>query len=334
MARLHRTRRYAWHGALIGSLLTLSVAASAQDTPPPARRPALTPEQEAERDASYKLPNPPGSGPFAAIQEMDPSLPNFTVYRPANLAATGRLKLGVMIWGNGGCRDDGATEPHHLLEVASHGYVVIAPGRILTGPNAVGQRVERKPDASGKLPPPATTSEDLRHALDWILRENTRSASRYHARIDPRQIAVAGHSCGGLQALQMASDKRVRTVLIHNSGVFKSGAQEIATLTVDKALLKGLHTPVVYFLGGPTDIAYPNGTDDFARIDHVPVVMVNMPVGHSGTFFKPNGGAVAQASVDWLQWHLRGDRTAARSFVGPACRLCVVPGWSVERKKI
>ncbi|MCP6237348.1 hypothetical protein NL436_28090, partial [Klebsiella pneumoniae] len=77
-------------------------------------------------------------------------------------------------------------------------------------------------------------------------------------------------------------------------------------------------TPVVYFLGGPEDIAYPNGTDDFARVDHVPIAMVNMPVGHGGTFCKPYGGSVAAFAVDWLQWQLRGDKSAARSFAGPA----------------
>ena len=39
---------------------------------------------------------------------------------------------------------------------------------------------------------------------------------------------------------------------------------------------------VIYILGGPSDIAYPNGMDDFARIGHVPVAVANLPVGHGG----------------------------------------------------
>jgi len=56
-------------------------------------------------------------------------------------------------------------------------------------------------------------------------------------------------------------------------------------------VLQTLHTPVIYIQGGPTDIAYANGMDDFKRIGHVPVAIANLPVGHGGTFLEPNGGA-------------------------------------------
>jgi hypothetical protein len=42
----------------------------------------------------------------------------------------------VVAWGIGGCSDDGANRRFHLLEIASHGYLVIASGRILSGPAA------------------------------------------------------------------------------------------------------------------------------------------------------------------------------------------------------
>jgi len=63
-------------------------------------------------------------------------------------------------------------------------------------------------------------------------------------------------------------------------------------------------------------------------------VLVNLPVGHGGTFFQTNGGAVAAASIDWLDWQLRGDQTAGRSFTGANCRLCTGQGWTIERKRI
>ena len=44
---------------------------------------------------------------------------------------SGRTKLGVVAWGNGGCSDDAASSRFHLLEIASHGYLVLASGRIL-----------------------------------------------------------------------------------------------------------------------------------------------------------------------------------------------------------
>src|SRR5690606_19338169 len=109
------------------------------------------------------------------------------------------------------CSGDGAGARQHLLQLASYGYVVIAPGTIRSGPGAPPRDpgARRGPDASGKLPPIETTFQDVRAGIDWALAENKRAGSRYHGRIDPAMVAVAGHSCGGLQALQLAGDPRV-----------------------------------------------------------------------------------------------------------------------------
>jgi dienelactone hydrolase len=179
-----------------------------------------------------------------------------------------------------------------------------------------------------------TTAEQVRAGITWALAENGRKGSPYYRRIDPKLVAVAGHSCGGLQALQLAGDPRVHAVIVHNSGVFADGTNPIAGMTVDKSLLKTLHTPVLYVLGGPGDVAYPNGTDDFRQISHVPAVLLNLPVGHGGTFLQPNGGRIAQVAVNWLNWQLRGDRTAAKMFTGKDCGLCTDKTWTVERKGI
>jgi hypothetical protein len=81
-------------------------------------------------------PDTPGTGRYPSMKEEDPSLADHTVYRPADLAAMGKQKLGVVAWGNGGCSDDAASTRFHLLELASHGYLVIASGKILSGPGA------------------------------------------------------------------------------------------------------------------------------------------------------------------------------------------------------
>jgi hypothetical protein len=72
--------------------------------------------------------------------------------------------------------------------------------------------------------------------------------------------------------------------------------------------------------------------DDVARIGHVPVAVANLPVGHGGTFQEPNGGAAASVAVSWLDWQLRGDRTAERRFVGDDCGLCRDSAWTFEFK--
>lgn len=287
------------------------------------------------RAADAKRPDSTGTGPYPAIKEADPALPDHVVYRPADLSKLGG-KLGVVVWGNGGCAADGASARHHLAQIASYGYLVVAPGRIYSGPGALPRPADaaaRGPDpATGRLPQPATSAQDVLKGLDWALAENGRNGSRYQGRIDPAQVAVAGHSCGGLQAIEAGADKRIKTVIVHNSGVFNDGKQAITGMNVDKSMLKALHTPTLYVLGGKGDVAWPNGTDDVARIDHIPVVLVDGDVGHGGTFREDNGGDVGRFSVAWLNWQLRDDQKAAAMFKGDDCGLCADPKWKIERK--
>jgi hypothetical protein len=312
--------------ALVAACLGV-VAAAQQPAPPQPDRAAL--ERQAEIN---KRPDTPGTGRFPAMKEEVASLPRHVVYRPNDLAALGSTKLGVVAWGNGGCSEDGASSRFHLLEIASHGYLVIASGRILSGPGAP-PREPRPAAPQGQLPAPRTRVSDLTDAVDWALAENTRAGSPYFGRIDPAQIAYSGWSCGGVQALQVAKDPRVKTLVIHNSGVLNNGPTNMTGVSVGKEVLLTLHTPVIYIEGGPSDIAYENGMDDFKRISHVPAAMANLPVGHGGTFNEPNGGAAASVAVSWLNWQLRGDAQSAKRFVGEDCGLCKDAQWSLERKQ-
>jgi len=321
------------HDALTRPLAAIAlIACAAVVTAQQPAQPQPNPAAAARQAEINKRPDSPGTGRFAAMKEEVASLPQHVVYRPKDLAALGRVKLGVVAWGNGGCSDDGASSRFHLLEIASHGYLVIASGRILSGPGAP-PREPRPAPAAGQLPPPRTQASDLTAAVDWALAENTRAGSPYFGRIDPALIAYSGWSCGGLQALQVAKDPRVKTMVIHNSGVLNSGPGTIPGMDVTKDVLQTLHTPVIYILGGPTDIAYPNGMDDFKRIAQVPVAVANLPVGHGGTFNEPNGGAAASVAVSWLDWQLRGDTASAKRFVGEDCGLCQDARWSYERKQ-
>src|SRR6185295_5518196 len=81
-------------------------------------------------------PDTPGTGRYPALKEETPSLPEHVVYRPADLGKLGARQLGLYIFGNGACSNDGASSRNHLLEIASHGYLAIAPGRIRSGPGA------------------------------------------------------------------------------------------------------------------------------------------------------------------------------------------------------
>jgi len=310
-----------------------ATAVAAAQQPPAAAPPDRAAQERAAAEINAR-PDTPGTGRFPAMKEEVASLPKHVVYRPKDLGALGRQKLGVVAWGNGGCSEDGASSRFHLLELASHGYLVIASGRILSGPGAPPREPRpAAPPAAGAIPPPRTQVSDLTEAIDWALAENKRSGGPYFGRIDPALVAYSGWSCGGLQALAVAKDPRVKTMVLHNTGVFNEGRGSITGLDVKKDVLQTLHTPTIYILGGPTDIAYANGMDDFNRIAHVPVAVANLPVGHGGTFNQPNGGAAASVAVSWLDWQLRGDTKSAKRFVGDDCGLCQDAQWSLQRKQ-
>lgn len=287
-------------------------------------------------DEINRKPDNVGTGTWPALKEEVGSLPAHVIYRPRDLSALGTQKLGLVAWGNGGCSPDGASSRFHLLELASHGYLVIASGKILSGPGAP----PRETTTTGAQPAqqaPRTVSADLTAALDWALAENERSGSPYYGKIDPDQIAVSGFSCGGLQALEVAADPRIDTLVLQNTGILnEQPATPLAGMAdLKKDDLRAIHTPTIYILGGDTDIAYINGMDDFKRIEHVPVAVANLlGAGHGGTYSQENGGVAAQVAVRWLNWQLRDDAEAAKYFVGANCVLCTDSAWSFESKRL
>lgn len=303
---------------------------------------ALTAQAQAQAQATpADPPDTPGSGAWPALKEEVASLPDHVVYRPASLAAVKSGQLGLYVFGNGACSDDGASSRMHLLEIASHGYVAVALGRIRSGPGATVPAQPQPPrqlDAQGRpvFPPPPTSYTGLLAAIDWALAQNADARSPYFGKFDAKAIAVSGFSCGGIQALRVAPDPRVKTAVVMNSGLFIPGTGvKHVEMDQPKSLLDKLHTPTLYVLGGPSDIAYTNGMDDFARIAHVPVAVANLiDAGHGGTYMQPNGGKAAAAVVAWLEWQLRGDMKAARAFVGPQCGLCTDAAWELRKKKI
>ncbi len=311
---------------------------------PPFDRAAM----EADVAAFDKKADQSGTGPYPAIKEVDPTLPDHVIYRPADLSRLGKTKLGVVAWGNGGCAADGAGGRFHLSEIASHGYLAIASGKILSGPGAPPRPAmppmpPPPPNAGAPgapagmppgIPPAQTKAASLTEAIDWALAENARKGSPYYGRIDPKQIAVSGWSCGGVQAIEVGSDPRVKTVIIHNSGLFEKGKTMMSAMDIGKESLQKLHTPVIYIIGGPTDIAYPQAVDDFARINHVPIFVASTNKGHGGTFVEDNGGIAASVAVSWLDWQLRGDKLASQRFVGKDCGLCKDPKWNVDSKNV
>ena len=98
--------------------------------------------------------------------------------------------------------------------------------------------------------------------------------------------------------------------------------------------LKKFHGPVLYIMGGPSDIAYNNAMDDFSRVDHVPIVMTNLDVGHGGTYRRPHGGEYSSVALAWLNWQLKDDKASAKMFVGDDSQLKRDPDWTIDTKNL
>jgi dienelactone hydrolase len=296
---------------------------------------------------------PVGSGPYPAIIEGDPGVSGHTIYRPEDLSPFDQKNpLPIFAWGNGACMNSNTFYAPFLVEIASHGFLVVAIGPY----NASGGQSMGGEQSGGMMGGGmgGTKSAQLLEALDWATAENERKDSKYYQKLDPSKFAVAGHSCGGLQALEVSVDPRITTTLVMDSGIFaggmpkmeppkagapkegapKQGGMLMSMPDVKKDDLKKLHAPVVYINGGEKDIAYANGVDDFAKIDKVPVAMANLDVGHGGTYSQPNGGEFGKVAVAWLKWQLKQDETTEKMFAGQDCGLCKDTEWKFEKKLI
>ncbi|HEY7886463.1 MAG TPA: alpha/beta hydrolase [Cellvibrionaceae bacterium] len=264
-----------------------------------------------------------GTGEHSAIMLTEASLPTHTLFRPENIAEFNPQKtLPVIVWGNGACHDSPWEHVNFLNEIASHGFLVIAIG---TMPKESGEQVTER-----------STSSKLTDAIDWAIAQNSNKQSAYYQKIDTTKIAVNGMSCGGLQALEVADDPRITTLGVFNSGIFNEPmpSRLPGMPQLDKKQLEKIHTPTLYLLGGTSDIAYDNGMNDVERINHVPVFVGNLEVGHGGTYTQPHGGEFARVAGAWFKWQLKNDQEAAKLFVGNPPGLAKTPAWSFDKKNM
>lgn len=312
---------------LLGALCATSVPAQQAD-----------PRDSGNSDVPATTPM--GSGPHVAIMEMDRGLPTHTIYRPADLAAAG--KLPVVVWGNGACWNVGNSFRWFLSDIASYGYLVIALGPIekrvlrtssdpMTPIPAAGP-----PPANVNIPPGSSKSSQLIDAMNWALAQNERKDSPFYQRLDTSGVAVMGQSCGGAQALEASADPRVRTTVLWNSGLFPTPTTMGGGAALSRDDLKKLlHAPTAFISGDAQDSAFANANANFDLISHVPVLRAwARGMLHSGTFSERNGGELAGIAVAWLDWQMKRDSRAKKLFVGKECGLCVNPRWVVRSKNL
>ena len=147
----------------------------------------------------------------------------------------------------------------------------------------------------------------LTAAIDWV---HAHAGKGEWTHIDASRIGVWGQSCGGLEAYGAGvDDPRVGHLGIFNSGQLNASASE--------AVAGRLKKPVFYLLGGPEDVAYPNGELDYASLpEGTPAWKGNHGLGHSAAFDVLNAGIPGVVGRHILQWVLRGNARARKWFIG------------------
>ncbi|KAF2668797.1 hypothetical protein BT63DRAFT_440877 [Microthyrium microscopicum] len=248
-----------------------------------------------------------GSGPHKAQFFTDPSLPNHTIYAPKT-PVTGK-KLPLLVWANGACESDGSAFSNFLTEIASHGFIVLANGK----PSKVWGKGGFSMPGGEK-----SRAAQLTKSIDWA----EKGGAAKFGEIDMSNVAVAGQSCGGVEAYSASVyEPRVKLIGIFNTGVIDPAR---------RWMLKDIKQPIGYFYGGKVDFSESFITQDFREIPaSLPAMMSSLPVGHGGTFSEANGGKFGKAAVAFFKWNLQGDAASKDLYFNKTSAL-YKDGWTID----
>jgi dienelactone hydrolase len=245
----------------------------------------------------------------------DPGINEGTIFRPADLG--GGEKYPIFVWGQGACSRDGLANRDAMVEIASHGYFVIADGT----PNGTGNRVMDRSQLEAMAAP-------LIAYIDWAIAENEKPCSAYYQSLDAAKISANGFSCGGLMSQATVTDPRIVTWGVTSSGM--AGA--------DQAFYDMIDTPVLFVEGGLDDVAYAGAAEGYDAISQlgVPVLWFSADRGHGGDLFQSGGGDFTKINLAWLNWWLKGDETASGKglLVGASCAYCNDSAWEFESANV
>jgi hypothetical protein len=278
------------------SLVSISLAQKAPDLSSTATTFPLGPDANS---TLLKIQSAPG--PYNVTIREDPNFPNRTIYVPQGIGLS-NASVPLLAWGNGICYKYGRMYAAFLSEIASQGYLVIAPG----APNILGKNTTT---AQWQL-------DSISYALNW---------TEAPFKVNKNAVAIGGHSCGGMESMSnLAKDKNglIKTALILNSGAKNT------TLDAITASLLIIH-------GGEKDVAAKPSESNFKYIvKNLPKLVAFKAVletGHLGSFWsRPRGGIYAETSVKWLDWQLKGSKEAQKWFEGAGQSGAAKRGWKVE----
>jgi hypothetical protein len=256
-------------------------------------------------------------GAYEVTSEPAFGAPGHVVVRPAQLDAFPRRDtLPVIAWGNGGCAIDSKSFMGFMQTVASHGFLVIGTAPI----EGAAQR--------------RANVDDLRSAIDWADKENTRDGSPLKGKIATDKVAAMGSSCGGFLSIEVGADPRVDTIGVFNSGATRLDPNAPPPFPIpDVAALGKLHGPVLLVNGHDTDFMMETSKATYDWLERKAAFYgARHGAGHSATFFHPGGGEFANVAWSWAAFQLKGDKKAGAMFVGKSCGLCTNSSWDTASK--
>jgi dienelactone hydrolase len=259
---------------------------------------------------------PAEAGPFAIITETAFDNARYLVHRPRAASELENSSLPLVIWGNGGCAIDGSRYGEFLQTIASHGFVVMTTQALANE--------ERR----------SQTPSDLKAAIDWAERENSRLGAALQGRINLEKISVMGQSCGGFLSVSLGTDSRVDTIGVFNSGV-QNGEATSGDDRATTGTLANVHGPILFINGGERDFMLETSRANFDKVNHVPTFYgARANAGHTATVYHPGGGEYANVASHWLRYILLGDENAGRMFKGANCELCLNGSWETASKSL
>jgi hypothetical protein len=134
-----------------------------------------------------------------------------------------------------------------------------------------------------------------------------------------------GQSCGGMLSMELGADPRVKTIGVFNAGFQPDGMDG----------LKKLHGPVLFINGHERDFMWKPSKATFDALEKLPTFYgARHGAGHTATAYHPGGGEFANVATNWVLWQFKGDKNAAKMFVGKNCGLCTNPNWDAESKRL
>jgi len=225
----------------------------------------------------------------------------YDIFRPTTLGPSPR-KNPIISWANGTLF--GINNYQMLLDHwASHGFVVIAAH----SQNTAGGATHKA-------------------GIDWLVAENSRSASIYFGLLDTGAIGAAGHSQGGGATIAAGSNKPGPAGIVATLPLMP-----ILSCETDKTIVMRQTAPM-FNINATMDTRDPTGAVANLIFDGSNRELVQ--AAFIGIHEDAMSAAMHSPTLAWFRLHLMGDdRAKAMFYPDKMCGLCQDPAWKQVRYK-